>query len=257
MTKQLLKVKLTENDINKIIHSVLFNLKESFDNPFTIPEKLRNNLLMEGYFKTYPAEDILKYLSNRYGEYASIQLLENKNGVKVFSISFYNDKDNENVINKDMALCGYFPSISQVEGNIKHIQYEPKFQNNVNNIVQKEEYIFHLTPSNKVNKILNIGLTPKTNNKLFNYPDRVYFFLHKPSKKDCLLLMKQFYIEKSQIKNQLQYKGSYSLLSVKTKMIKNCNFSYDPNAFDAIYTYDNIPPEAIKVVCEIEQEYLK
>ena len=91
MAKQPLKVKLTENDINKIIHSVLFNLKESFDNPFTIPEKLRNNLLMEGYFKTYPAEDILKYLSNRYGEYASIQLLENKNGVKVFSISFYND----------------------------------------------------------------------------------------------------------------------------------------------------------------------
>ena len=31
---------------------------------------------------------------------------------------------------------------------------------------------------------------------------------------------------------------------------------YNENAFECIYTYDNIPPSAIEIVEEIEQQYL-
>ena len=51
-------VKLTENDIKKIIHDVVFHLHKTVDNPLCIDNCFRNNPLMEGYFKTYPPEKI-------------------------------------------------------------------------------------------------------------------------------------------------------------------------------------------------------
>jgi hypothetical protein len=53
------------------------------------------------------------------------------------------------------------------------------------------------------------------------------------------------------------YKGPYTLLRIDTEQIKGVNFSYDPNAYECIYTYDNISPEAIEPVCEFKQEYIK
>lgn len=252
--------KLSKEDIERITNGVVSHLKESFDNPFTMPDFLRNSPLMEGYFKTYPTDKIVKYLQKRYGEYASIEVMENENGVEVFIISFYDDKDSENVINRDMALCGYFPSISHNTGNIKYIQYEPRHQNHINDIVQDVEYIYHLTPSNKINKILKNGLTPRTNNKLFKYPDRIYFFLNEPCYEELQEIMKQFYNEDlkkaKENKNYIPYTDAYTLLAIDTEMIKNCNFYYDPNLFDAIYTKDNILAQAINIVDEFEQEYL-
>lgn len=259
--KQPLKKKLTKNDIEKIINSVSSHIKESINNPFTMPDFLRNNILMEGYFMTYPTDKIVKYLSKRYGDYASIHVFENENNVEVFLISFYNDEDSEKIITKDMALCGYFPSISHLsdDGKLKYIQFEPRYQNKINELVQDEEYIYHLTPTNKVRKIFKNGLTPKTNNKLFKYPDRIYFFLHEPDKDDCLDLIEQFYkeeLKKAKLdKNYTPYTDSYTLLAIDTEQIKNCNFFYDPNLWDAIYTKDNIPSSAIEIVDEFEQEY--
>ena len=54
-------VKLTENDIKKIIHDVVFHLHKTVDNPLCIDNYFRNNPLMEGYFKTYPPEKIEYY----------------------------------------------------------------------------------------------------------------------------------------------------------------------------------------------------
>lgn len=257
---QPLKEKLTKEDINRITNGVVSHLKETFDNPFTMSEFLRNSPLMEGYFKTYPTDKIIKYLQKRYGEYASIQVMENENGIEVFIIGFYDDKNSEDVINKDMALCGYFPSISRVTDKIKYIQYEPRHQNHINEIVQDVEYIYHLTPTNKVKKIFKNGLTPRTNNKLFKYPDRIYFFLNEPYYYELQSIIKQFYMEElkkgKENKKYIPYTGTYTFLAIDTEMVKNCNFYYDPNLFDAIYTKDNIPPQAISIVEEIEQEHL-
>ena len=249
-------VKLTENDIKKIIHDVVFHLHKTVDNPLCIDNYFRNNPLMEGYFKTYPPEKIEYYLKKKYGDYATIILTKNENDVDVFIIGFFNDEENEDYINKDMAMCGYFPSCYEIRDNIKYVQYEPRHQNKINDLVQDEEYIYHLTKTSKVSKILQNGLTPKTNNKKFKYPDRVYFFLHEPSIDDCLFLMKQFHFEESKNKKVKQYFGTYTLLAIDTEQIKNVDFAYDPNAFECIYTYDNIPPSAIEIVEEIEQEYL-
>ena len=62
-----------------------------------------------------------------------------------------------------------------------------------------------------------------------------------------------FYVKNKKVK---QYFGTYTLLAIDTEQIKNVDFAYDPNAFECIYTYDNIPPSAIEIVEEIEQQYL-
>lgn len=254
---QPLKYELTEEDLKKMTNSIIFHLKESFDNPLSMPKELKNNPLMEGYFETYPSEKVEKYLKKRYGKYAYVDRYENDNGVEVFRIGIYNDEDGIKVVDKDMSLCGYFPSMKDIKGEMIYMFYEPRHQNKVNELVNDEEYIYHLTPSNKVEKILQNGLCPKTNNKKFNYPDRIYFFLHEPEKDDCLQLMKQFYLEDVKNQNKVAYKGPYTLLRIDTEQIKGVNFSYDQNAYECIYTYDNISPEAIEFVCEFKQEYKK
>ena len=111
-----------------MVHSVLFHLKESFDNPFSLPEKLKNKILMEGIFSTYEPSKVEKYLKKRYGKYAYVERFNNENGIEVFRIGVYNDEENKNVVNKDMALCGYFPSIEDCsyDGSTLYITYEPK-----------------------------------------------------------------------------------------------------------------------------------
>lgn len=259
MAKQPLKMKLTEKDIETMVRSVCFHLKESVDNPFSLPESFKNNPLNEGVFETYRPEDVEKYLKKRYGEYAYVDRYKNENNVEIFRIGFYNEENAKKIIEKDMSLCGYFPSKEQLtnNGEMLYITYEPTHQKNVNEKVYEKDTLYHLTTTNMVGKILTIGLVPKTKNKMFKYPNRIYCFLDKPSKKESLNLMKQFYqIELNNGKKQI-YEGSYTLLAIDTKKINNIDFSYDPNAEGCVYTYDNIPPSAIEIVCEIEQEYLK
>ena len=73
---QPLKYELTEEDLKKMTNSIIFHLKESFDNPLSMPKELKNNPLMEGYFETYPSEKVEKYLKKRYGKYAYVDRYE-------------------------------------------------------------------------------------------------------------------------------------------------------------------------------------
>ena len=229
--------------------------------PFFFFDDLEHTPLLEGILRTYEPEKIVGFLEKRYGDAAIVQIIEGENGEKIFLIKTGDIDSNQEVIDRDMALCGYFPSYVTQRHGERTIQYEPNHQNNVNELVHEEDYIYHLTPSNKVSKIRDNGLCPKTNNKMFKYPGRIYFFLHEPDMDECLVLMKQFYQESLRKARssgaKVVYTGPYTLLKIDTRRVADCDFSYDPNAYDCIYTYDNISPEAIEVVCEFKQEYIK
>ena len=254
VTSQEIESLIRESLTKKIIIS-----KESVGNIFSLYNS--TNVLMEGIFRTYPPEKVVKYLEKRYGDAAIVTVFDGDNDEKIFVIKTGDVDYNQNIIDKDMRLCGYFPSYVTKDNGTRTIQYEPLHQNIVNDTVQDEEYIFHITPTNKVKKILKIGLTPKTCNKKFVYPDRVYFFLQERYYEEWVNIIEEFYNEqfksyKMGIRKDKPYEGSYTVLAIDTEKIKDIDFSYDPNAEGCVYTYDNIPPEAIEVVCEIEQEYL-
>ena len=65
--------------------------------------------------------------------------------------------------------------------------------------------------------------------------------------------MNEFYREELRKNHGLEaYEGPYTLLKINAERLDNVDFSYDPNAEDCVYTYDNIPPKYIEVVAEIE-----
>ena len=168
---QPLKYELTDEDLKKMVNGVLFHLKESFDNPFTMSEDVRNRMLSEGLIMTYPAEKVEKYLKKRYGKYAFVERYENSNKIEIFRIGFYNDEDSKSVVNNDMALCGYFSSHTDItpDGSTMYVTYEPKYQDNTIDKVQNEGHIYHLTKTSKIKKILQTGLTPKANGSDTSY----------------------------------------------------------------------------------------
>lgn len=223
------------------------------NDPFSRFDNVNHTPLMEGIFRTYEPEKIVRFLEKRYGDAAIVQVVNGENGEKVFLIKTGDIDSNQEVIDRDMALCGYFPSYVEKRGNERTIQYEPSHQNTVNDEVRNKKYVYHLTQSQKASKILRSGLAPKTNNKKFKYPGRVYFFLTEPSYEKCLGLIDEFYQEEMRKNHGLgAYEGPYTLLKINTEHLDNVDFSYDPNAEDCVYTYDNIPPEYIEVVTEIE-----
>ena len=67
-----------------------------------------------------------------------------------------------------MALCGYFPSYVEKNNGQRTIQYEPRHQNAVNDIVQDVEYIFIIFSSSlgdsSISFSLNISLNAGSNN---------------------------------------------------------------------------------------------
>ena len=73
---QPLKYELTEEDLKKMTNSIIFHLKESFDNPLSMPKELKNNPLMEGYFETYPSEKVEKYDGTTNRAKANVNLVE-------------------------------------------------------------------------------------------------------------------------------------------------------------------------------------
>ena len=106
--------------------------KHSLDDPFSLYDTLKYTSLMEGIFRTYEPEKIIKYLEKRYGDAAIVQKTTGENGEKLFLIKTGDIDSNQEVIDRDMALCGYFPSYVEKRNNERTIQYEPSHQNKVN-----------------------------------------------------------------------------------------------------------------------------
>lgn len=242
---------LTKNDFIAMVAKSLARLlipNNTVGNIFTETLQDRDNPLMEGYFATYDIETVAKYLRKRYKENAIVKIVDNENGVKVFDIVVGDLDVNQNIVDKDMSLCGYFPSVVEKSPKTfsRLIRYEPRHQSKVNEKVQETRFLYHFTQSNKVSKILKNGLESRTNNKYFTYPDRIYLMLYEPTLSDIKQMRREFE-RASYIDGKEVYRGEYCLLRVDCKGITN-DFFYDPNALDCVYTKENIPQDRIKVV---------
>ena len=107
------------------------------------------------------------------------------------------------------------------------------------------KFLYHLTPENKVGKILKNGLAPKAQNKLGEHPDRIYFF----SQKDLTLNYKSYADDFwASAHKDTRRDIKYSLLKIDTEKCRNDFKIYgDPNMIRGVWTFNNVPPEAITV----------
>jgi len=162
-------------------------------------------------------------------------------------------------VNKVMDKFGWYPSyIDNKNGG--------KYSTNIDNFIGKHEivieyeakydtqakldskYLYHLTPDILYPKIKISGLTPKSQSKLSNHPERIY--LLNPTDDDdmeeiAITLWNS--ISNNKLKDSI---GDYYLLRIDTSKLPNHKFFEDPNFWmgnGAVWTYQNISPSAISI----------
>ena len=168
-------------------------------------------------------------------------------------------------INNYMNEKGWFPhsiGLSNMNGrrysqNVKNyigeddvqIGYESNTPEGIN-ITQTKA--FHVTPDIFLNKIMETGLTLKSEGKLADHPNRIYLFLNgdKNTQKGIV-----WAIWNSLSKERQETIKDYYVLEIDLTQIPNHKFYRDPQAFityDAIYVDQPIPKSAIKVIDRID-----
>lgn len=125
--------------------------------------------------------------------------------------------------------------------DISKIRFEAKFDEEV--VENIPQLLYHITPTQNVNKILSIGLVPKSRSKATYHPDRVYV---GRSIEGIQKLAPQMY--------QRTGNRDFTILQIDTDMVPGdyLKLYTDPNySTEAFYTLNNIPPYAIQKIKQI------
>lgn len=221
-------------------------------------------ILHEGLIKTYPIDRIIGFLARVYNFSKNQTDIKNilrgestKQGV-IFRNDGYekNEGDVLTIITESGQRClfdkylnkyGWFLACEFKYGaweNVSVYQYEQKFGVDVTDIV-KSKTLYHICNKKHLSKILKKGLVPKESKSgEFKHPGRIYLFIKKLTDKTVYDRSKEL----KRVKDNSE--SEFVLLSINTNRIaNNPKFYYDPRVDDgsAVYTMDNIGPEAITV----------
>lgn len=162
------------------------------------------------------------------------------NNFKYGDICIFTDKNNPQISQDLLHLiktCGYFVASygnekSEINFNDKGLSLfiEPYYDTQVK---FDGEYLYHSTKKSALEKILKVGLIPKTKNTRSFYPKRIYL---SPNKEYNDSIISQLNTDKP---------GDYVTLKIKNfdglKLYKDVRFK------GGFYTYTNIHPKYIEV----------
>ena len=221
----------------------------------------------EGLIKTY---NIYKYHSSLDIQLNSVGIKSKIDIIDKFSyeLEILNNKNINNKKNNDsykylISLnnnLGYYPSYIWVENdfgtnsfkfdmkylNSKYkslkIRFEAKYEDGLykNDLVVPTK-AYHLTDQRNKIKIEDIGLVPKSNNRVSFHQDRIYLFYNKNDYTTLLLSLRANDNKNNLIKQYVLFE-----VELNDRYIIHT----DPNYNKGFFTYDNIPPNNIKTIKE-------
>jgi hypothetical protein len=236
---------------------------ESLNNGFT--EKKFIKFLKEGLIKTYPIKFVVRYLNKFLREKDITHFIVDFEDESIFiklTKSKVSVKNVENIISV-LNTNGYFPSLFTTydvnDKEVNHFKYiKTKDGDNIQDVFNNDFYmiqieseakfniklkvpkkLYHLTNSNNLDKILKIGLVPKSKNKKSHHPERIYFGFNEIG---CENLVRQFNNNKKEDELSI-----FSLLEIDTIGL-NLEIYTDPDYYNGCWTSGNIPPLNIKVI---------
>lgn len=232
------------------------NYIKTFNNINSFDED--NSMIDEGLIKTYPIDKSINYIVRKYGlRNNQVQIEPINNGiiaVELICVILPKSIDANTLgnIKHDLRTCGYF--INQTPIPIPNTDFlvfpfEPKFNTDISNMVsQNYQYLYHSAPKIYADKIVRNGLIPKAKNSLFLYPDRTFLMVgDKLTQKQMNVLKNVQDKRNTQVNlNNPKEKKEYILITIEvSKLPTDIKFYCDPMANGAIFTYDNIPSNAI------------
>lgn len=121
---------------------------------------------------------------------------------------------------------------------------EAKHGHEINDIQKTHSVLYHITPTKNVEKIMKIGLTPRTQNKIANHPERIYLGTNlKELQSGLLNAMKMTTEEKD-----------WTILKIDTSFFTKPGVKLftDPMYDFGMYTLSNIPPYYITIEKQIK-----
>lgn len=204
-----------------------------------------NKLINEGLTRTHPLDKTIEILKRRFNLHDDEYEIYQHNGINVLFLIVNNTEEDINYITKIMDFFGYFKATkndSIIDGNKIRIKFEPKFENETDNFIGSLQF-YHVTPIYNLEKILKIGLTPKSKNTKLEYPDRIYL-IHGGIDDKLLNAFCKMLANKNP---NTTHNGEYAILSIDRTQLKDVKVYDDPNTPFSFYTCDNIPPNAIKL----------
>jgi hypothetical protein len=115
------------------------------------------------------------------------------------------------------------------------ITLEPKYGIEVSEIEKQHiQALYHATPSKNIKRILHHGLTPRSQSKLANHPERIYLAVNYGDAKDF-----------SEMSNEIKSEGDFIILKIDRSILNKIRLFHDPAFRGAFYTLSNIPPQYI------------
>lgn len=210
-----------------------------------------NHLINEAEYSTFPINKTIEYVCGCLNLKKHMFSIGNcHNDTQIIIVRTPNKKGLKEEIDAAMHLCGYYLSNKnylQGDKRFLELKYEPKYIEEASVIVRDSKILYHLSPLPYKGKILKKGFVPKSGSKVFNYPDRTYFFLGTMGKPKVLSWLPVFKKYNSKYQNT-----PYCLYTVDVSKIPfDTTFYLDPNLKGGCYTPDNISPYAIMSVEEI------
>lgn len=244
-------------------------------------EDIANDLLEEGVFKSYDAKQIYKILLKHYNIGNEENFIKNGNDIGIYIGGSYNKDgmlNNSEIIvvglvipnnfkdidkiKKFFELCGWKLAQENVYDKDDTYTVYVFHKNKQVNEVELPNILYHLTPITKLKKILSNGLVPRTSNVLSNRSERIYLLTEKRTFSFYQYFANQLW--KSNLEQSLNLSGlnkkeigeklnqprdiKYCLLEIDSTKCNNLKIFGDPDMDGAVWTYDNIPSKAIKVL---------
>ncbi len=241
-------------------------------------------LLEEGVHMSYDARAMYRILLRHYNIGPEENFIENGNDIGIDFAGTYDKsgglnsqeiavvllvlpkdfKDTEK-IKKFFDACGW--TLAQEKTYDINNQYVAITFHKARQIVEIKvpSKLYHLTPASKLKKIMSIGLVPRTSNTMSNRPERVYLFTENEDDGFFYQNMAN-QLFKADLERKLNFSGlsreeigkrlrqekrePYCLLEIETNKCGGLKLYGDPDMDGAAWTYDNIPPKAIKVINE-------
>lgn len=236
--------------------------------------------LNEGLIKSYPAKSLVRHLMDFFmfrpfdskneltpEQYKDIGrtcngyvcLQKGQNNTETIEIAIHTDitkfktkRSNATTLNFVLYPYGWFLASIQLSSeynDIQYLVYEKKYSSDTPVDFYDIKYLYHICEKTVCDKILRIGLIPKTSQDMrFMHPDRIYCSTGIPSEIEFEVRAGEF--KRYKYKHMHNREVTFCLLRID--MSKICNdFFYDPRYYGAVYTLEPIPPAAIAKIDEI------
>lgn len=226
-----------------------------FGNPLI--EGYDGSFLVENEKKVALPNEIKDALDQKYGfENWQFKIFYKGNDIYVFlCIALYYDVIFE--IIRDMEQLGYFASqklqkFDKVGRKWIKFQFEPMYQVSETTKILERGDLLHATPVYNWGSIQENGLQPRSENHLFDYPNRIYCFIGNIPINELYKMCYTFYKNNKNPNND----GKYILLSIDSKKLleNKYDFYYDPNYKYGTFTDKPIPPDFIRFREKLEYD---